>query len=132
MRRNYCCVAAVTALRGNGCNSPRGALRARVVIQNRREPALGLFCAPALALGVILDLIALDLADAEIGALRMAEIESAHRRTRPHREAFGEIHPDALGLEQTEEGAFLGVVRLRRIPRRRTDAAVALGGPGGV
>src|SRR3954447_12547944 len=73
--------------------------RARIVIQNRREPALGLLHAPPLALGVILDLIALDLADAEIVALRMAEIEPAHRRARPHGKAFGEADADALGLE---------------------------------
>src|SRR3954470_16956798 len=89
--------------------------RARIVIQNRREPALGLVHAPALALGIVLDLVALDLADAEIGALRVAEIEPAHRRAWPHREALGEIDADALRLEQAEERAFLGVIGLRRI-----------------
>ena len=46
----------------------------RIVIEDRRQPALGFGNAPALAPCVILDLIALDLADAEIMRLRMTEI----------------------------------------------------------
>src|SRR4051812_19402659 len=57
----------------------------RNIIQHRRQPALGLGNAHALAPGVILDLVALDLADAEIKALGVAEIEPRHRRARPHR-----------------------------------------------
>src|SRR5215470_4271825 len=63
--------------------------RMRIVIEDRREPALAFGDRPALAPRIILDLVALDLADAEIGALRMAEIKPAHGRTRPHCEAFG-------------------------------------------
>src|SRR5581483_2230265 len=66
-------------------------LEFRIVIEDGREPALGLRDAPALAAGVILHLIALDLADAEIVTLRMAEIKAAHRRARPHGEALGEL-----------------------------------------
>src|SRR5476651_511743 len=64
---------------------PRG-----IVGQERRQRFLALSHAPALAFGVILDLIAVDAADAEIGALGMGEIKSRHRSARPHGEAFGE------------------------------------------
>src|ERR1700733_9388782 len=47
----------------------------RDVVQDRREPAFGLLDAKALACGVVLDLIALDLADPEVETFRMAEIE---------------------------------------------------------
>src|SRR5205807_2087557 len=53
----------------------RAGERQRIVVEHRREPALGLLDAPAFAGGVVRDLIALDLADAEIVALGMAEIE---------------------------------------------------------
>src|SRR5258706_4932264 len=43
----------------------------RIIIQQRRQPALRLDDRPSLAGGVILDLIALDLADAEISAMRL-------------------------------------------------------------
>src|SRR5512144_2825705 len=99
----------------------------RRVIEDRRQPAFALRNAPALAPGVILDLVALDLADAEIGALRMAEIKPAHRRARPYGEALGQLHADALGLQQLEQRALLGVVGLPRITRRRADAAIFLG-----
>ena len=48
--------------------------RPRIVVQDRREPTLGFGDAPALAFGVVLDLVALDLADAEIAAVGVAEI----------------------------------------------------------
>ena len=43
-----------------------GADLARIVVEDRRQPALGLRDAPALAPRIVLDLVALDLADAEI------------------------------------------------------------------
>src|SRR5262249_26254096 len=101
--------------------------RMRVVIQDRREPPLAFCDGPALALGIVLDLIPLDLADAEIGALWMAKIEPAYGRAWPHCVAFGQLHADALALEQSEQRALFGVVGLRRIARRRTDAAILLG-----
>src|SRR5438132_1494270 len=75
----------------------------RVVVEDRGEPSLGLGHGPALAAGVVLDLVALDLADAEIAALGMAEIEPADRGCRPHGKAFGESHADLpLAVEQRE------------------------------
>src|SRR5450759_3229579 len=44
------------------------------VVQDRRQPALGFRHAPALALRIVLDLVALDLADAEIETFGVAEI----------------------------------------------------------
>src|SRR6516164_1503649 len=75
----------------------------RVIVEHRREPLLRLGHAPALARGVVLDLIALDLADAEIMALGMAEIEPADRGSRPHGKAFGELNIGApMRIEQRE------------------------------
>src|SRR6266700_6043637 len=71
---------------------PRG--RSGRVIEDRRQPFLRLGERPILARGIILDLVALDPADAEISALRMAEIDAAHRGARPHGKAFGEPHAD--------------------------------------
>jgi hypothetical protein len=62
--------------------------------------------APALARRVVFHLIALDLADAEVMRVRVAEVEPAHRRARPHREALGQLHADALGLDQRNSVAF--------------------------
>src|SRR6185436_13444953 len=50
----------------------------RIVIEDRRQPFMRLVEGPALALGIILNLVAADLADAEIMAVGMAEIEPAH------------------------------------------------------
>ncbi len=52
---------------------------ARIVVQQRRQPALRFFHRPAFAPRIILDLVALDLADAEIAALGMGEIEARDR-----------------------------------------------------
>src|SRR5262252_948931 len=53
--------------------------RRRVVIEHRGEPLLCFLRAPALAPGIVFDLIALDLANPKIVTLRVAEIEAAHR-----------------------------------------------------
>src|SRR5580700_2423096 len=58
----------------------RGLILRRDVVEDRREPALDLSDRHALAGGVVLDLVTLDLADAEIEALGIAEIEPGHRR----------------------------------------------------
>src|SRR3954471_15210168 len=57
----------------------------RVVVQDRPEPALDLADIHSLAGGVILDLIALNLGDAEIMRLRVGDVDPRHRRARPHR-----------------------------------------------
>src|SRR5215469_9193037 len=102
--------------------------RGRIVVENGREPSLGLGKRLILTPCVIFDLIAFDLADAEIVTLRMAEIEAADRGARPHRKALGQFHPDGtLAAKECEYRTLLGVIRLCRIARRRTDAAIALG-----
>src|SRR6185312_6967352 len=98
-----------------------------IIVKYRCEPALALSGGPTFATCVVLNLVALDLADAEIGALRMAEIKPAHSRARPHCETFGQLDADALALEQIEQRAFLCVIGLRRIAGCRTDAAIFLG-----
>src|SRR3569833_506871 len=98
----------------------------RIVVQDRRQPAFTLRHAPALAAGIVFDLVALDLADAEVVAVRVAEIEPAHRGAWPHREALGQRDADPLAAKQREQRALLGVIRLRRIARRRTNALVFL------
>ena len=81
----------------------------RVVVEHRREPPLGFLGAPALAPGVVLDLIALDLADAEIVALRVAEIEAAHRGAGPHGEALGERHAGRRSPSSSANSAAFSV-----------------------
>src|SRR5260221_13034765 len=94
------------------------------IVEPGREPLLRLGHAPALARGVVLDLIALDLADAEIVALGMAEVEPAHGSARPHGEALGELEADPpLTVEQRKQARLLAVVGLRGIAGRRADAA---------
>src|SRR5665213_158754 len=101
--------------------------RDRVVVEDRRQPALAFRHTPALALGVILDLVALDLTDAEIMTLRVAEIEPGDCRARPHGEALGQLDADALAVEQFEQRALFSVIRLGGIAGRGTDAAIFFG-----
>jgi len=47
-----------------------------VVVEDRCEPALGFLDRPSLARSIVLDLIAADLADAEIARVGMREVEA--------------------------------------------------------
>src|SRR5262249_53948773 len=97
----------------------------RVVIEHWREPFFGFGHSPSLAGGIVVDLIALDLADAEVMALRMAEIEPENGSARPHSKAFGQLDPDPpLALEQGKQCRLLAVVRLRGIAHSGRDAAI--------
>src|SRR5262249_19105734 len=98
----------------------------RVIVENGCQPPFTFADGPVLPPRVVLDLIAFDLADAEIRALRMAEIEPAHGGAGPHRETFGKLHPDALAVEQLKQRTLLGMVRLCRIAGRRPNAAILL------
>src|SRR5262245_3934057 len=98
----------------------------RLIVENWRQPALAFADRPVFPLRVLFNLIAFDLADAEICTLRMAEVEAADRRAWPHREAFCQLYADVLAVEQFEQGAFLGVIGLRRIAGRGTNAAIFL------
>src|SRR6478672_1650366 len=85
----------------------------RVVIEDRREPALGLLWAPAFATRVVEHLVAPDLAHAEIAAFRMCEIEARDGGRGPHGVALGQLQPGRLlGIQQGEQRALLGMVGL--------------------
>src|SRR5215472_3519475 len=93
-------LAAFAALRND--RLLRRGLRQRcgIVVEYRRQPSLALRERLVLAPRVIFDLIALDLADAEIMTVRMTEIEATDRGARPHREAFGQLDAGrVLGVE---------------------------------
>src|ERR1700761_8500854 len=51
----------------------------RIVVEQRRQPAFGFLQRPALAAGIILNLVAFDLAHAEIAAFGMGIIKARHR-----------------------------------------------------
>jgi hypothetical protein len=66
-------------------SSHRQLLLCRVVIQVLPEPSLDLYHAHALAFAIVGDLIAVDLAQAEISRFWMGEVEPTHARSGPHR-----------------------------------------------
>src|SRR6516225_12395465 len=92
-----------------------------VVVEDRRKPLFRFAHAPAFAPGIVFDLIALDLADPEIGAVRVTEIKAAYRRSRPHREAFGKLHANAFASQQIEQRSLLDVIGLRGIAGCRAN-----------
>src|SRR5689334_25328663 len=105
--------------------SLRRILGARIVVQERSEPAFGGRDVPILALGIVLDLVALDFADAEIAALGMGVVKAADRGTRPHRKTLGQLHADLrLRIEQLEQRRLLAVLGLGGIAGCRADAAI--------
>src|SRR5690348_11151713 len=100
---------------------------ARLVVEDGCKPPFCLGQWPALATGVVLSLVTLDSADAEIVALRMREIKSRHRRSGPHGKALGEL--DAGGgfcVEEMKQRPFFRVVRLGRVSRSGSDTPVRL------
>jgi hypothetical protein len=110
----------------------------RVVVQVRAEPALDLGYGHAFALGVVGDLVAVDLAEREIARLGVGEVEAAHARSGPHRKRLGNHHAGVgLDVEQAPERALLGVIGAGGIAGGGADAAILLvdevvdGGAGG-
>src|SRR6185295_5390772 len=98
-------------------------LHRRVVTQVRRKPALHLLHGHALAPGIVLDLVAVDLADVEVARFGVGEIPAAHGRRRIHRVRLGEL--DAclfFGIQQLPQFRLLGVIRARGVTRRRANA----------
>src|SRR3954452_21919122 len=105
-----------------------GSLVLGAVAQVRREPSLRLGDRPALAAGVVLDLVAGDPAQVEVPRLRVGEVQPADRGPRPHGHALGELDAGVgLDVEQLPDRLLLGVLRARRVARRRPDAGVLLG-----
>src|SRR5690606_17167247 len=100
----------------------------RVVVQIRRQPALGLLQVHALAPGIVGHLFLRHAPDHEVLAPWMAEVIARHRRGGQHREAVGQGHARvAVGVEQGEDLALLAVLGAGRITGRGADAAVLLG-----
>src|SRR5512132_1283015 len=107
--------------------SARSVRTLALVVQVGGEPALDRRGLEALPPGVVLDLVALDLSDAEVLRLRTPEVVPAHRRRRQHGVALGESDARVgLRAEQVEQSALLGVIRTRGVARRRTDALILL------
>src|SRR5688572_7663726 len=98
------------------CTRPSAIRSARVftclplVVQVGRKPSLCGGHVHTLASRVILHLISLDLADAEILRLWMPEVVAAHGGSREHGEALGQCDAGPLlGAEQVEENSLLGM-----------------------
>src|ERR1700733_3159982 len=65
--------------------------RVWLIAQDRRQPAFCFVQCKALALRIAQDLIAVDLADAEIVRLRVGKIKPTHRRCGEHRKRFRQM-----------------------------------------
>src|ERR1700682_2846603 len=99
----------------------------RLVAEIRRQPALRFFPREPLAARVVLDLLPVALAEREVARLRMRDVPAAHRRGRVHGVGLGEADAGAaLDVEQAPELGPLGVIRGRRGPGSRADAAILL------
>src|SRR5438874_1877356 len=108
-----------------GCEDARAP--SRLVAEIRRQPALRFFGRQPLAARVVLQLLAVDLADREVARLRMGDVPTAHRGGRVHGVGLGEADAGAaLDVEQAPELGLLGVIRARRVAGRRADAAILL------
>src|SRR5262245_6294882 len=91
--------AAPTNLSGGGAAGELG-----IIVEHRRKPALGFLKRPSLAQRVVRRLIALDLADAEVVAVGMGEIDAADAGARPHRIAFRQADAGGgLTIEQFKQ-----------------------------
>src|SRR5215210_140016 len=98
-----------------------------LVIEVGGEPALRGGDVHPLPPGIVLDLVALDLADPEVLGLRMPEVVAADRRRRIHGKALGQRDARVrFGAEQVEQQPLLRVIRTGRVARCRTNALVAL------
>src|SRR4051794_32520491 len=80
----------VTALRGTA------SLVLGAVAEVRGQPPLRLRDRPALAPGVVLDLVAPDAPEVEVPGARVREVQPADGRARPHGHALGELDARAL------------------------------------
>ena len=79
-----------------------------VVIEIWRQPPLGVGEAHALALGPVLDLIAVDFADGEVLGFGVSEIQAAPGTGRPHGAALGQLDAGViLPLQQLPQQQLL-------------------------
>ena len=100
--------------------------RSRLVAQVGRQPALDLGDGHALAAGVVLDLVAADAAEVEVARLRVGEVDAAHAGGGIMAKLSVSVMPAALGVEQVEQLALLGVVGAGGVAEGGADAAVLL------
>src|SRR5690606_11880912 len=92
------------------------------------EPPLHLLDAEPLAARVVLDLVAIDPADAEVLGGGVGEVQAADAGAWPHGERLGDADAGALlDLEQAPEGGFFGVVGAGGVAGGGADAAVLFG-----
>src|SRR5690606_13944813 len=83
----------------------------RLIAQNRPEPALDLLHAHSLTPGIILHLLLLDLAGAEITGLRVGKIPSRDRGGGNHGITLGQDYAGIfIGLNELPQGGFFRVV----------------------
>src|SRR6516162_7093150 len=97
----------------------------RVIVQVLPQPSFDFGLAHYFALGVVGNLVTVDLAQTEITRFRMSEIKATHARSGPHRKRLRDlnscIRPD---IEQMPECALLCVIRARGVTRCRPDATI--------
>ena len=95
--------------------------------QVRRKPSFSLGDRDPLPRRVVLELVAIDAADAEVVAGRVPQVVPRYRRSGQHRARLGQLHAGAcLRIEELEQCPLLGVIGAGRIAGRGTDALVAL------
>src|SRR5580698_7811784 len=103
----------------------RAAPLRRVVVQVLTEPSLDFGDCHPLALVIVVDLIAVDLSEAEVARFRMGEVETAYAGPGPHCEGLGNQHSGIrLHIEKTPERALFGVVRACRVTSGWADTAI--------
>src|SRR4051812_4363709 len=123
-----CPALPVTRVRIGPARGPSASFVLGAVAEVGREPLLRLVHRPALAPRVVLDLVTPEAPEHEVPRPRMREIQPAHRGTRPHGHALGELDPGGrLDVEELPDGLLLGVLGAGRVARCRPDAVVLLG-----
>src|SRR5262249_48241608 len=76
---------------------------------------------------IIGDLVAVDLAKAEVSRFRMCEVEAADAGTRPHGKRFRESHASVcLDIKQSPDSSLHSVIRASRVSRSRSNATILL------
>ena len=131
-RLNSSVPIAPSARSGPAASRSRNRARASPTVMpgSRRfgaEPPFRLGEGDALAGGVVLELVALDPADAEVVAGRVPEVVAGHRCAGQHRARLGQLDAGArLRVEELEQRPLLGVVGACRVAGGGPDALVAL------
>src|SRR5215469_7050762 len=97
----------------------------RIVVQVWPQPSLDFVNAHPFAIGVVGNLIAIDLPQAEVTRFRMGKVKTTHARCGPHRKGLRDLNSCVgANIQQVPERTLLGVIRAGWITRRRSDTAV--------